>query len=221
MSHASEASADLNRGGIGEGCATMSPAQKTIQCGICGHEMAIPPGYENVVGRCRICGGTVSATESPPASRLDDTIRSARPKPQPTSAENLRKVRIAALQGLVVGALGALAGGVVITVFYFLRGHTGEQATIAAFFASADPGILAGFVICSSWAVIRRLALGPLMGLLVGASVGLVMGTLMHVMESALVAPPEVRVWVAGLLSLLGGGVVGFILGETVGSPND
>lgn len=221
MSHVSEASADVNRGGIREGCATMSPAQKTIQCGICGHEMAIPPGYENVAGRCRICGGTVSATESPPASRLDDTIRSARPQPQPTSAENLRKVRIAALHGLVVGALGALAGGIVMAVFFFLRGKTGEQTTISAFFASADTGILAGFVICSSWAVIRRLALGPLMGLLAGASVGLVTGTLMHVMESALLTPPDMPVWAAVLLSLLGGGVVGFILGETVGSPND
>ena len=199
----------------------MSPAQKTIQCGICGHKMVIPPGYENVAGRCRICGGTVSATESPPASRLDDTIRAARPKPQPTSAENLRKVRSAALHGLVGGALGALVGGIVMAVFFFLRGQAGEQTTIVTFFASADPGILAGFVICSSWAVIRRLALGPLMGLLVGASVGLVMGTLMHVMESALVAPPEMPVWAAVLLSLLGGGVVGFILGETVGSPND
>ena len=199
----------------------MSPAQRTIQCGICGHEMAIPPGYENVAGRCRICGGTVSATDSPPASRLDDTIRSARPKPQPTFAENLKKVRIAALHGLVGGALGALAGGIVMSVFFFLRGNTGEQTTIAAFFASADPGILAGFVICSSWAVIRRLALGPLMGLLVGASVGLVMGTLMYVMESALVASPDMRVWAAALLSLLGGGVVGFILGEKVGSPGD
>jgi hypothetical protein len=47
------------------------------------------------------------------------------------------------------------------------------------------------------------------------------MGTLMHFMESTLMAPPEMRVWATALLSLLGGGVLGFILGETVGSPND
>ena len=198
----------------------MSPAQKVIQCGICGHKMTIPPGYENAVGHCRICGGAVSASASPPASRFDETIRSAKPKPKRKPAR-WSEVRAAVLHGLVGGIIGALIGGCVMAAFMLIHRQTGAKMTIGAFFASADNGLLAGFVICSSLAVFRRLALGPIRGLVVGASVGVSMGVLMHVLESIFVAPQDLPLPFTALICAIAGGVVGFILGEKVGSPDD
>ena len=198
----------------------MSPAQKVIQCGICGHKMVIPPGFENAVGQCRICGGPVSASQSPPASRLEETMRAARPKPK-KSAPSLREVKAAFLHGLVGGIIGAILGGIISTAIMFLTRTKGSELTIGSLFASSDNGLLAGFVICSSWAIIRRLSLGPIRGMIVGASIGVTLGVLMHVLENILVAPQDLPLPLLALIALIAGGVVGFILGEKVGSDDD
>ena len=198
----------------------MSPAQKVIECGICGHEMVIPPGYENATGHCPICGGVVSASSSPPASRLDKTMRSARPKPEPNRSEQLRQLTGPILHGLIIGAVGAVVGGIIMAVLMILRGKTGERVSVASFLASANPGILAGFVICSSWAVIRRLVLSPIVGAAVGASVGLVMGLLTHTLEWVFVTPPDMPLLGTVTIASVGGAVVGYIIGAKVGAPD-
>jgi energy-converting hydrogenase Eha subunit A len=198
----------------------MSPTQKVIECGICGHEMVIPPGYENATGHCPICGGVVSASSSPPASRLDKTMRSARPKPKPAYSEQLKQLTGPVLHGLIIGAIGALVGGMIMAVLTILRNRGGERMTFASILASADPGILAGFVMCSSWAVIRRLALSPITGAAVGASVGLIMGLLTHVLESVLVAPSDMPLLGTATIASVGGAVVGYIIGAKVGAPD-
>jgi hypothetical protein len=207
------ASPRINRGGDARG-----PAKD--ECGICGHEMVIPPGYEKVTGHCPICGGAVSATSSPPASRLDKTMRSARPKPKPKRSEQLKRLIAPILHGLIMGAIGALAGGIIMAILMLLRGNKGGNVTVASFIASADTGILAGFVICSSWAVIRRLVLSPIMGAAVGASVGLVMGLLTQVLESTFVAPSDMPMLGTAIIAAIGGAVAGYIIGVKVGAPD-
>jgi len=199
--------------------ARMTRTQKVIQCAICGHEMVIPPGFEHAIGHCRICGGVVSASSSPPASRLDDTMRSARPKPKLKRWEQLRSIRSAAVHGIVRGIIGALAGGVLMAALVLIRGNANGRTTIATFFASPDTGMVAGFVICSSWAVIRRLSLNRIMGAALGASVAAVLGTLTHIIERFLALRPDMS-WGTLLLTLIGGGVAGYIIAARVGAPD-
>jgi hypothetical protein len=182
--------------------------------------MTIPPGYENAVGHCTICGGVVSANQSPPASRIEETIHSAKPKPKPKLSDRIKEIQSAVLHGLVGGFLGALLCGTPMALFLIIKGQTGEHVTIGTVFASADTGILAGFVICSSWAVIRRLSLGPLMGMLIGGSVGFIMGALTYFLEKELVAPPDLPALAYAIIALVAGAVAGFIIGGKVGSPD-
>jgi len=200
--------------------ARMTRTQKVIQCAICGHEMVIPPGFEHAIGHCRICGGVVSASSSPPASRMDDTIRSARPKPKLKRWEQLRNIRSAAVHGLVGGIIGALAGGILMAALVLIRGNASGKTTIASFFASADTGMVAGFVICSCWAVIRRLSLSPTTGAALGASIAIVLGVLTHILELVFAGPPDMPIWGTAIVTLIGGGVVGYIIAARVGAPD-
>jgi hypothetical protein len=102
-----------------------------------------------------------------------------------------------------------------------LRGKMGESFTVKTFFANADTGILVGFVLCSSWTIIRRLSAGPFLGLLVGAGVSVSVGILCHVLEANLVATPNASVLTTAVVALLGGSVVGLIIGAHVGRPDD
>jgi len=147
-------------------------------------------------------------------------MRSARPKPEPNRSEQLRQLTGPILHGLIIGAVGAVVGGIIMAVLMILRGKTGERVSVASFLASANPGILAGFVICSSWAVIRRLVLSPIVGAAVGASVGLVMGLLTHTLEWVFVTPPDMPLLGTMTIASVGGAVVGYIIGAKVGAPD-
>ena len=197
----------------------MGTVQKVIRCSVCGHEMLIPAGFEKQPGKCRICGATVNVGAEAHVGVVDDRVQAfkAEVAVKAKEAQAAARVRII-VKAIAVGALTAAACGILMAVFLYFRGQLGRKSTIGGFVASADTGLLLGFVLGTSWVLIKGLQLGPVWGVAVTGTLSTVVGLLIYLLEWAFIAPPDQSVIEMAIVALLGGCVVGFVLGEKVGS---
>jgi hypothetical protein len=105
--------------------------------------MAIPAGYENTPGKCRICGATVNdGTESV----LEVEIRRPRPVMPPKKSNPVKTVVHALSWGLLWGLIGAVVAGILMAVVLTLRGKVGDILTVKAVVALLG-GAVVGFII--------------------------------------------------------------------------
>lgn len=193
----------------------MRAERRIIVCGICGHKMVIPPQYANTPGRCRVCGGVVNAGNQHGGGPLDSDIRPARPKPAgPQKRGKNREIRHVILSAVLWGVAGALAGGILNNLLVAaMKSQSSTSPTIGSYFASGDTGGLIGFVLCFSWRTIHKFNTGPLFGMLIAVAVSVPLGILLHLIESAFVAPPDLALWQTAVVALFGGAIAGFVLG--------
>jgi hypothetical protein len=85
--------------------------------------------------------------------------------------------------------------------------------TFAAALAIGNTGALVGFIICSVFIIVQRMALGPFKAVAVGASISLVSGVLSYLFEWYFIAISERTVFETAAMAVMGGSLVGIVLG--------
>ena len=194
---------------------------KVAACPICGHKMVIPPGYENKPGKCPGCGSIVTPSSESILESLYETTRPASVQSAPPKKKPRESLLTTLIRGAVVGLIGAVIGGVITALMVRVVRSRAESLNIKSLLMSADIGITLGFVVCSGVVIIKKLAAGPVGGMLVGIAISLVVNTLCYLFEWALVTKPDQPFLLSSVVALLAGLVAGVVLGNTVGSPKD
>ena len=188
----------------------------TVTCAICGKQMVIPPGQSVANMRCSACGTALGA-----ASPLADLERGGSvPKKRPEFIRTSKwdDVREALLPGVLWGILGSIVGGVPLVGYRLAQSQrTGETLTVMAYLAWADIAILIGFVLCTTWVVVRKAAIGPVASAALCACLTVILGTFFYFFEwAALQTPPDLNVLENAVVCVLGGGFTGVIVHYTI-----
>lgn len=123
-------------------------------------------------------------------------------------------------KALGMGAIGALVGGAIVGTILYALGSEGESFTVASTIARSDTGIMGGFVLGTGWSLVKKLQLSPLSGLVICGLTGMVLGTLFHLFEVSCVAPADNPIYGTAAACFFGGGVVGAVLGYTIGESD-
>ena len=192
----------------------MINGQRVITCSVCGSQMVIPPEYANVQGKCRVCGSIVNAPEDMGGDRTPfRTIgKTSIKKP-----EKQLTFQAAVAVSVFWGVIGALVAGTLMGAFLFLRSAAGEKVTLKSFMANADTGIVAGFVLCMCFSIIKRLKLSIQSSTLIASGICMTGAIMVHLFEWAFIVQPDQPVWQTAIVGLFGGVVVGVVLGAKVG----
>jgi len=201
--------------GLGAPQHQASPGGSTVTCATCGNQMAIPPGQSAANMRCSACGTALAAAS--PLAGLERTTASTKKHTDQVRNSKWADVREALLPGLLWGMLGSLVGGVPLVGYKVVQiQRTGEQLTVIAYIAWANIAILIGFVLCMTWVVVRKAAIGPVASAALCAGLSLILGTFFYFFEWALLAPPDLNVLENAVVCVLGGGFTGVIVHYTI-----
>jgi len=189
-----------------------------VKCSLCGHEMAIPAGYEHAKAYCRVCGVELQTDAPAPEPEKKDEV----PAPVVVSGldEVIEKLPRTIVRGLVSGGIGFVVGGVLVGAHVLVGGgvSTGQYSLIGSFVLSADIGALVGFVLCCTWTMIKDLSVGPIGGMIIGICVALPAGITSYLLEWALISQPDAPIWQSTLVAVFGGWAVGLILSSVAPS---
>ncbi|MCC6490195.1 MAG: hypothetical protein IT364_22105 [Candidatus Hydrogenedentes bacterium] len=185
-----------------------------VECPICGTKMTIPPGYEHAAARCRNCHSALT-----PGVGLADGmlgLSPVGPHPAPVAAVHpgIHGADITAASRRAVwwgcpGAItAAVAGARIAFVFSGGMDDTGKRAVILG---CAEFGLLFGFLLGSTWGMVKTLDLSYAMGAAVAAPAGLILATIHHLVEVSLVAASDYPFYMSGVMGMVGGAFVGVV----------
>jgi len=200
---------------LGPHPADAAPGGNTVTCAICGNQMVIPSGQSVANMRCSACGTALGAVS--PLADLEKGAAPAKKRPAYIRTSKWADVREALLPGVLWGILGSIVGGVPLVGYKLAQSQrTGETLTVMAYIAWADIAILIGFVLCTTWVVIRKAAIGPVASAALCTCLSLILGTFFYFFEWALLAPPDLNVLENAVVCVLGGGFTGVIVHYTI-----
>lgn len=183
-----------------------------VECPICGTKMTIPPGYEHAAARCRNCHSSLT-----PGMSLTDGMLGLSPvglHPAPAAPAGIQgaDIKAASLSAFLWGSAGAIAGALTIGLIALVLSagvdNVGKRAVILG---CAEFGLLIGFLLGSTWGMVKSLDLSYAMGAAVAAPAGLILATIHHLVEVSLVAASDYPFYMSGVMGLAGGAFVGVV----------
>jgi len=201
----------------------MGDERRIVKCGLCGHEMAIPPGYENVKAFCRVCGAEVQTGAAPSQKAPQGEKAPSVPPPVVASAgqERFEDLRGSILKGVAAGFIGMLIGGGIVATHNLAVFGRGGQTLLSFIVLSADLGAQIGFVLLCTWTIVKGLKVGPLGGMVVGVCTSFPVGVATYFLEWAAIAQPDDPFWQMALVAVFGGWTVGLIMGYVASTSSD
>ena len=188
------------------------PEQQVVQCLICGHKMVIPPGYENVAARCSKCGEPISVGSPADIDPAASTFSAVPPPVLVDEEQGFWGALLRALPWAVgLGVFAAVVGGVLMAYFVIYVLKIGEM-TLSGLIVCGDVGALMGLVFTASWVIIKKTHAGPVIGTAITVCASVPLGILTYLLEWAFISRPDMPLWGAAVIYLLGGAFVGFVL---------
>jgi hypothetical protein len=190
---------------------------RPVECPVCGTKMMIPPGYEKMAARCRACNTVLN--QGPQLAMAGIGVMSqAAPIAQPavqtqSTTEYIRcQLRSGVLSAFLWGSAGAVAGGVIVALISIAIVHGSDATQVrAAVYGGAEFGMLAGFLLGSVWGLVSSLDLSYAVGTGIAATLGLVFSVSHHLVETALIAPPNEPVYMTGIVGIGAGAFIGCV----------
>lgn len=185
-----------------------------VECPICGTKMTIPPGYEHVAARCRNCHSVLTPGVGLADGMLGLSPVGPHPAPPPAvhAAIHSADIKAASLSAFLWGSAGAISGAIVVGLLaaLFAGGVSGTGAR-AVILGCAEFGLLLGFLLGSTWGMVKTLDLSYAMGAAVAAPAGLILATIHHLVEVSLVAVSDYPFYMSGIMGMAGGAFVGIV----------
>lgn len=192
---------------------------KVVECPVCGTKMSIPPGYETMAARCRACNTVLNqgpqlasamaglgVLTTPPAAALTQT------QPQTTADYIKCHLKSALLRSFLWGSASAIAGGLLMVLVTMVIMNGSDQTQLrAAVFGGAEFGMFGGFLLGSVWGLVTGFDLAYGVGTAIAAALGLVFSVSHHLVETALVAPPDEPVYMTGVVGIGAGAFIGCV----------
>jgi hypothetical protein len=179
--------------------------------------MTIPPGYEKMAARCRACNTILNQGPQLAMAGIG-VVSQAAPIAQPavqtqSATEYVRcQLKSGILSAFLWGSAGAVAGGVIVALISvaIVQGSDATQMR-SAVFGGAEFGMFAGFLLGSVWGLVSGLDLSYAVGTGIAATLGLVFSVSHHLVETALIAPPNEPVYMTGIVGIGAGAFIGCV----------
>lgn len=191
------------------------PAANTVICAICGKQMEVPSGQSAANMRCSACGTALGAPS--PLADLNPPASAPKKRPAYTTTSKWADVREALLPGVLWGILGSIVGGVPMLAYRIVEARRMTEALpVAATIAFAGTGASIGFVLCTTWVIVRKAALGPVASTALCGGLSLILGTFFYVFEWAFVAPSDFGLLLNAVVCTMAGGITGLALHYTI-----
>lgn len=196
-----------------------------VVCNVCGHKMALPPGFENASGRCTKCGSAVGAAHETAELKLEgfDDIVGLRKKPESKPAAKAPVDRVARAKRILKESVysGAIVAGVCAVAFmpvgllvtFVVAGESSKMPLLQILKVSGGFGATLGFMLGSIWGACHRADLGHFAAIVFGVAIGVPLCLLNFALFAPRSLMPEAGIFEFLLAGVLAGAVSGALLG--------
>ncbi|MBX7256541.1 MAG: hypothetical protein K1Y02_09285 [Candidatus Hydrogenedentes bacterium] len=196
----------------------MDTKTNVVTCSICGHRMAIPPGFEGKAGRCSKCGTSLQTGEDVLNLKLDFDLGSpvtpkaaapAQPQSHSESRVPLKKALIKASVHALLGLLlGMVALGIILGILAVVTSPSNTHLATSfrtAFNGGVSFGMLGGFMVGAIVSLMYSLDPSIPKGAAIGASIGLIASLVQYAIENTFLATSDTTALLNGLIGTFGG----------------